>query len=330
MRPMVDLRRADDLVADDPYLTGAYHCVAVADDRDVRHTLATALARLETEFGLGNEFTGSDPMPSVAYLAQVRVDDGDVADDVLASADVVIHIAAPDEQLVRRYERSLRGSLPDGVSVRTLTGQGLPKEYTGRAMHNFSYGHRVLQQPGDVAPNCFLLPMSKSSAWWAKSWMERHTYLLPRYDDRGEIVAEGHVLSAAAGIDHLLRRTYRQRSAAAAPGQYDFLTYFECTDDAVAHFHATVNALRDTRRNPEWAFVREGPLWQGRRHPSADACLGAARARSSAGALGENMSGDPDSPPSAHTDSSLCQVGVSGRVGAARGRRGVGSWWVRE
>jgi hypothetical protein len=276
---MVDLRRADDVIADDPYLTGAYHCLTVANDRDMRHASATALARLEKEFGLGNEFTGSDPMPSVAYLARVRCDDGDVADDGLASADVVVHIAAPDEQLAHRYERSLRDSLPDGVAMSTLTGQWLPLEYTGRAMHNFSYGHRVLQQPGDVAPNCFLLPMSKSPDWWAKSWMERHTYLLPRYDDRGEIVAEGHVLSAATGIDHLLRRTYRQPSGAAAPGQYDFLTYFECTDEAVVHFHATVNALRDTSRNPEWAFVREGPLWQGRRHASAEACLAATGTR---------------------------------------------------
>jgi hypothetical protein len=268
------LRRADDVIADDPRLTGAYHCLTIADAPDVRPRLAAALTRLEAELGLGNEFTGTDPMPSVAYLARVDpAGAGAIADDGLASADLVIHVAAPDEQLVQRYERSLRRELPGGASVRTLTGQVLPPDHTGRLMHNFSYGHQVLQQPGATAPNCFLLPLSKTPEWWAKSWMERHTYLLPRYDDRGEVVAEGHALSAAAGIDHLLRRTYRQRSGAAAPGQYDFLTYFECTDDAVVHFHATVDALRDTGRNPEWAYVREGPLWQGRRHPSAESCL---------------------------------------------------------
>jgi hypothetical protein len=71
-------------------------------------------------------------------------------------------------------------------------------------------------------------------------------------------------------------------SGPAAPGQYDFLTYFECADDAIVHLHASVNALRDTSRKPEWAYVQEGPLWQGRRHPSAQACLGPADARSSA------------------------------------------------
>ncbi|HEX6325263.1 MAG TPA: hypothetical protein VFZ72_01730 [Jiangellaceae bacterium] len=270
---MDDLRRADDLIADDPYLTGAYLCLTISADREVRDAVASLLAGLETDVGLGNEFTGTDPMPAVAYLTRVRCDDGDMADDELASADVVVHVAAPDEDLVHRYERALRASLVDGVSMRALFGQWLPMEYTGRAMHNFSYAHRVLQQPGDVAPNCFLLPLSKTPEWWSKSWMERHTYLLPRYDERGQLVAEGHVLSAAAGIDHLLRRTYRQRSGAAELGQYDFLTYFECTDDGVSHLHATLDALRDTRRNPEWAFVREGPLWQGRRHLSAEACL---------------------------------------------------------
>ena len=260
-------------MTDDPYATGAYLCLAIADDHDARQRVATALTRLEAELGLGNEFAANDATPSVAYLRKMRCDDGDVADDGLACAEIVVHVAASDEELVRRYESSLRGSLTSGTSVRTLTGQWLPMEFTGRAMHNFSYAHRVLQQPGDVAPNCVLLPMSKTPEWWAKSWMERNTYLLPRYDDRGEMVAEGHVLAAADGVDHLLRRTYRQRSGAAARGQYDFLTYFECTDDAVSHLHATIDALRDTSRNPEWAFVREGPLWQGRRHPSAEACL---------------------------------------------------------
>jgi hypothetical protein len=129
--------------------------------------------RVETAFGLGNEFTGNDPRPSVAYLRKVRCDPGDIGDDGLASADDVVHVAAADERLVGEYERQLNHSLDNGVSVRVLTGQWLPLEFTGRAMHNFSYAHRVLQQPGDVAPNCFLLPMSKTSEWWDKSWMER-------------------------------------------------------------------------------------------------------------------------------------------------------------
>jgi hypothetical protein len=62
----------------------------------------------------------------------------------------------------------------------------------------------------------------------------------------------------------MLRRTY------ASDGDYDFVTYFECADDGVPTFHAVCDALRDVARNPEWAFVREGPTWQGRRVATVD------------------------------------------------------------
>jgi len=46
---------------------------------------------------------------------------------------------------------------------------------------------------------------------------------------------------------------------------YEFLNYFECADADVPVLRAVCDALRDRRKNPEWEFVREGPLWQGRR-----------------------------------------------------------------
>ena len=43
------------------------------------------------------------------------------------------------------------------------------------------------------------------------------------------------------------------------------MTYFECADADVPTFHQVCAALRDVARNPEWKFVREGPMWHGRR-----------------------------------------------------------------
>jgi hypothetical protein len=43
------------------------------------------------------------------------------------------------------------------------------------------------------------------------------------------------------------------------------VTYFECADADVPTFHQVCAALRDVARNPEWKFVREGPVWHGRR-----------------------------------------------------------------
>ena len=95
--------------------------------------------------------------------------------------------------------------------------------------------------------------------------MERHTYFLPRYDQAGRMVNEGHALSAEPGIPHLLRRTFKAPTEPAPDGTYDFINYFECTDTHMPTFHAVLAALRDTSRNPEWTYVREGPLWHGRR-----------------------------------------------------------------
>jgi hypothetical protein len=106
--------------------------------------------------------------------------------------------------------------------------------------------------------------MSKTAAWWAKDWMERHTYFLPRYED-GRMVNEGHALASAAGIACLMRRTYKHETEPAPPGRYDFVTYFECADADVPTFHEVCASLRDVAKNPEWAFVREGPIWHGRR-----------------------------------------------------------------
>jgi hypothetical protein len=79
------------------------------------------------------------------------------------------------------------------------------------------------------------------------------------------MLAEGHALAAAPGTAHLLRRTYKNAAEPAANGEYDFVNYFECADDGVPVFHSVCAALRDTARNPEWRFVREGPTWHGRR-----------------------------------------------------------------
>ena len=103
--------------------------------------------------------------------------------------------------------------------------------------------------------------------------MERHTYFLPRYDESGRMTHQGHTLASEAGIACLMRRTYKCAVEPAPPDEYDFVSYFECSDDAIPTFHEVCGALRDVARNPEWAFVREGPLWHGRRVATWDALV---------------------------------------------------------
>lgn len=251
--------RANDVRSPEPVRHGAYVCLS-------GRFASAPVPALAERLGLRNEFDadGGHPGRAIGFLRRVDATPADLDDDALLGADAVVHIASPAAEDVDAFTTELARLL----DVHVLRGVVRPTRYTGNEMHNFSYAHQLLQQPGTVAPNGFLLPMSKTAAWWEKDWMERHTYFLPRYDDAGRMVKEGHVLAAAPGVECLMRRTYKHASEPAPDGSYDFINYFECASADVPRFHEVCAALRDVERNPEWRFVREGPLWQGRRMAS--------------------------------------------------------------
>src|SRR5215471_17048480 len=246
---------------------GAYVCLRLADGADRRAVAAAAIPALAEKLGLVNEFDPPDGPPalSIAFLRRQGATAGGIADDGVALADAVVHVAAPTAQPVSDFCAEATRLLGSMAALRVIGGVVRPRTYTGAAMNNFAYAHQVVQQPGRTMPNAFLLPMNKTAAWWKKDWMERHTYFLPRYDDEGRMTSEGHALASAAGIPHMLRRTYKSPSSPAAEGAYDFVTYFECADAAVPMFHQVCASLRDVAKNPKCKFVREGPTWHGRR-----------------------------------------------------------------
>jgi len=246
---------------------GAYVCLRLANGADARALAAVGIPAVAEKLGLENEFgpRPAAPSESIAFLRRIGATPADIADDDLLHADAVVHVASPKAEPVRDFCAEATRVLGPVARVRVLSGVVRPKVYTGAAMNNFAYAHAVTQQPGAVMPNAFLVPMSKTAAWWAKDWMERHTYFLSRYDDAGRMTSEGHALAAAAGIPCLLRRTYKHPTEPAPEGRYDFVTYFECADADVPTFHRVCASLRDVAKNPEWTFVREGPTWHGRR-----------------------------------------------------------------
>ena len=258
--------RANDVRSNEALRHGAYLCLRVPDAARAAVARAAVPALVE-RLGLRNEFAPMDGPPgdTVAFLRRVGATPAAIADDGLLHADAVVHVAAPTAAPVAEFCAEAAKLLAPAVTPRVLGGVVRPMTYTGNAMHNFAYARRVLPQPGAVMPNAFLVPMSKTPAWWAKGWMERHTYFLPRYDEQGRMTSEGHALASAAGVPCLLRRTYKHPTEPAPEDAYDFVTYFECADADVPTFHAVCAALRDVGKNPEWAFVREGPTWHGRR-----------------------------------------------------------------
>ena len=244
---------------------GAYVSLRPADGAGTKALAAVAIPALAEQLGLENEFGRPAAPESIAFLRRIGATPANIADDGLLHADAVVHVASPKAEAVRDFCAEAARLLGPVARVRVLGGVVRPKVYTGSAMNNFAYAHAVTQQPGGVMPNAFLVPMSKTAGWWAKDWMERHTYFLSRYDDAGRMTSKGHALAAEAGIPCLLRRTYKHPTEPAPEGSYDFVTYFECADADVPTFHAVCASLRDVAQNPEWKFVREGPTWQGRR-----------------------------------------------------------------
>lgn len=256
--------RTDDPRSFEATRHGAYLCVSVPPQ--ARSIAGAVVAELTEQFALRNEFEPGDepPAETIAFLRRVRSTAGEIADAQLLHGEVVIHLASATPGPVTRFCTELARRVPS-LETRALGGVVRSSRYTGNEMHNFAYAHRVVQHSGRVMPNAFLLPISKTTAWWEKDWMERHTYFLPRFDDSGRRVSEGHALAAAGGIASLMRRTYTSPTEPAPAGAYDFLTYFECADQDVPTFHEVCASLRDVARNPEWKYVREGPTWHGRR-----------------------------------------------------------------
>src|SRR6185436_16779641 len=255
--------RGETTMANDEFLArevlghGAYVCGRRVDGADVHGVETGGLGALAARLGLRNEFEPGDPAgrESIAFLRRIGARAGDIDDADVLGDDWVVHVASRRREAVAEITGEVARLLAPVARVRTLTGEIRPRNYTGAAMDNCAYGRQVVQQPGPVMPNAFLVPMSKTAEWWRKDWMERHTYFLPRYDDQGRMRNEGHALATEAGIAHLLRRTSRHASEPAPSGEYDFVTYFECSDAGVPVFHQVCAALRDVKRNPEWQFV---------------------------------------------------------------------------
>ena len=246
---------------------GAYLCIRVRNEADMAALPGVPMPALADHLGLESEFTpdGPPPQESIAFLRRQTSGAGDIPDGGVERAHYVIHVASKSSDPVTKFCVQARGLLEPYAEVRVLAGIVRPRNYSGGAMKKFAYERAVVQQPGAIMPNGFLIPMSKTAEWWRKDWMERHTYFLPRYDNEGRMVAEGHALTAEAGIPCILRRTYYALEQPAPAGSYDFVTYFECADSDIPVFEKVCTNLRDVKRNPEWKFVREGPTWHGRR-----------------------------------------------------------------
>ena len=225
--------------------------------------------------GLENMHEVEGP-PSEAALSRGRLQllraepglgqERDLPHPALSQASCLIRLEAASPAPLLAYEQGLRALIaPRGGSVETVAGVQRPRSYTSYAMTQFAYTPALPPGSGKRFPLGVVTPQNKTADWWAMHWMRRESLFLPRYNDKGQMIAKGHALAAEAGIPCINRRLYHAPDGYGQEGRYDFVGYFEFADADAPIFRAVMAGLRDVAQNPEWAYVREGPEWWGRR-----------------------------------------------------------------
>lgn len=190
----------------------------------------------------------------------------DLSHPSLLQAQFLVRLEAATEESFLHFETQLRMLVEHrGGSVTTLAGVQRPRSYTSQAMTQFAYAGALQPGPGKQFPLAVVTPLNKTEQWWSMDWMRRESFFLPRYDSKGAVIARGHALAAEPGITHIVRRLVHAAGGYGRKDCYDFIGYFEFAEEHAPVFRAVMSALRDIEQNPEWAYVREGPEWWGRR-----------------------------------------------------------------
>lgn len=194
----------------------------------------------------------------------------DLPHPALFRSQFLVRLEASTEQVFLHFETQLRMLIEHrGGSVIALAGVQRPRSYTSQAMTQFAYAGALQPAPGKQFPLGVVTPLNKTEEWWSMDWMRRESFFLPRYDSKGAVMARGHALAAEPGIPHIVRRLVHAAGSYGRKDAYDFVGYFEFAEEQAPVFRAVMAALRDVEQNPEWAYVREGPEWWGRRVGSA-------------------------------------------------------------
>lgn len=183
----------------------------------------------------------------------------------LSAARYVVQVSSKYRPRLQEIEDELGRRLGDAAEIRALDGAARNPRYSSVEMHQYVTRHAPPRRSGRVSRNAIILPIRKRQEWWDQSTLERHTYFYPHVDRESGCPVKGHAQAAELGIPVLFRRVYHNPDGYQRTGEFDFVTYFECSDEGLPVFDRICTALRDPVVNPEWRFVEEGPMWRGRR-----------------------------------------------------------------
>jgi hypothetical protein len=200
---------------------------------------------------------------------QFYVRDGEPADAAaetgLQRARRMVQVSSKYRPRLQEVEDELQRRIGDSAEIHSLEGAFRNPRYSSAEMVQYSTKGAPSRRSGRITRNAIVMPMRKTAEWWQKSALERHSYFYPHVDHVSASPVRGHAQAAAKGIPCLFRRVYHNPDGYERPGEFDFITYFECEDEALPMFDQVLGSLRDVDQNPEWLFVEEGPVWRGKR-----------------------------------------------------------------
>jgi len=177
----------------------------------------------------------------------------------------LVQVSSKYRPRLQELEEELRRRIGDSADVIAIDGATRNPRYSSAEMVQYSTKGAPQRRSGRVTRNAIIVPIRKTPEWWQKSPLERHAYFYPHVDQARGHQVNGHAMSAAKGIPSLYRRVYHNPDGYERANEFDFVTYFECEDEALPVFDQVLDSMRDVLQNPEWRYVQEGPIWRGRR-----------------------------------------------------------------
>lgn len=247
--------------------------IARADDDAHGTRLRTAGGNIAR--GFFNDFDLDDSRETQAQpfeTIQFFVRDGDQSEALpfrvgpaINKARHLVQVSSKYRPRLQEIEEELCRRIGDSADVLAIDGAVRTPRYSSPEMVYYSNKGAPPRRSGRISRNAIIVPICKTAAWWQKSPLERHAFFYPHVDESSACPVKGHAVAAERGIPALFRRVYHNPDGYERPDEFDFITYFECDDEALPVFDGVLESLRDTQQNPEWQFVKEGPIWRGKR-----------------------------------------------------------------
>ena len=246
--------------------------IARSDDDAHGVRLRTVAGNLSRGFFNDFDIDDAREMQSPRFeTIQFYVRDGDAPapescqSPCLQKARHLVQVSSKYRPRLQEVDEELRRRIGDSAEILALNGAFRNPRYSSAEMVQYSNRGAPPRRSGRLSRNAIVVPMSKTPEWWQKGTLERHSYFYPHVDHTSAAPVKGHAMAAEKAIGSLFRRVYHNPDGYERPGEFDFVTYFECDDESLPVFDQVLNSLRDPHQNPEWAYVQEGPIWKGRR-----------------------------------------------------------------